>query len=76
MKSKIMINLSSWEEERGKLRSEGKCEGMNSHSQGNFHFGSWSFVRLPNLLIVITRVKIQWIEDFFIPLESPWNVDV
>jgi hypothetical protein len=32
MKSKIMINLSSWEEERGKLRSEGKCEGMNSHT--------------------------------------------
>jgi hypothetical protein len=46
------------------------------HSQVNSHFGSWSIDGLSNFQRTITRVKIHWIYDFFISLESSWNVDV
>ncbi len=36
-----------------------------SHSQGNFHIGSWSPGGLPNVQRVIVRAKTQWIEKFF-----------
>jgi len=41
-----------------------------SHSQVNSHFGSWSPGGLPNVQRVIIRVKTQWLEKFFISLES------
>jgi hypothetical protein len=47
-----------------------------SNSQGNSHIGSWTPGGLPNLQRVIAGVKIQWLEELFISLESPWNVDV
>jgi hypothetical protein len=47
-----------------------------SHSQWSSHFGSWSFDGFTNLHTSITRVKTQWIEKLFIPLEIFWNVNV
>ncbi len=46
------------------------------HSQVNSDFGSWSPDRLSNFQKVIVRVKTHWIEEFFISLESSWNLDV
>jgi hypothetical protein len=40
------------------------------------HFGSWSLDGLLNLQKVIAGVKTHRIEEFFISLESSWNVDV
>jgi len=51
--------------------SEGKCEGMTLHTRkGTYILGVWSPGGLPNLQRTITGVKTQWIEDFFISLES------
>jgi hypothetical protein len=47
-----------------------------SHCQRSFHFGSSSFEGLLNVQRAIARVKNQWLEEFFIPLENYWNVDV
>jgi hypothetical protein len=47
-----------------------------SHSQGNSHFGRWSPGGLPKFQREISGVKTQWLETFFISLESSWNVDV
>jgi hypothetical protein len=52
-----------------------ECEGMNLHTPSS-HFGSWSLGGLPNVQRAITRVKTNWIETFFISLESSWNLDV
>jgi len=43
---------------------------LASHSQVNSHVGSWSPDGFLNVQRVITRVKTQWFEEFFIPLES------
>jgi hypothetical protein len=57
--------------------SVGKCEGMNPHTfKWNFHFGNWSPSGLSNFQRAISRVKTQWLEEFFISLESSWNADV
>jgi len=50
-----------------------RCEGMNPHTPKEFHFGSWS---LDEILEGDCRVKIQWLEKFFISLKSSWNVDI
>jgi hypothetical protein len=51
--------------------SEGKCEGMNPHTpKGTSTLGVWSPGGLPNLQRVIAGVQTQWIEEFFISLES------
>jgi hypothetical protein len=47
-----------------------------SDSQMSSHFGSWSFNGFLSFYKVIARVKIHWIEAFFISLESSWDVDV
>jgi len=47
-----------------------------SHSQGSFHFGSWSLGGLPNVQRVIAGAKTQLIENLFIPLKIYWNLDV
>jgi hypothetical protein len=49
---------------------------MNPHTPREFHFGSWSSDELPNLQRAIARVKTQWFEDFFISMESFWNLDI
>jgi hypothetical protein len=41
-----------------------------SHSQMNSHFGSWNLDGLLNLQRAISRVKIHYVETFFIPLEK------
>jgi hypothetical protein len=38
------------------------------------HLGSWSLDGLSNLQRAIARVKIHWIEEFFISLEIFWNL--
>jgi hypothetical protein len=54
-----------------KPRSEGKCEGMNPHTpKGASTLGIWSPGGLLNLHRAIAKVKTQWIEEFFISLES------
>jgi hypothetical protein len=47
-----------------------------SHSQVGSHFGSWIPNGLLNFQKAILRVKTHWIEEFFIPLESSWNIYV
>jgi len=47
------------------LGSVRRCEGMNSHTPREFHFGSWSPSGVPNLQRAIAGVKIQWLEEFF-----------
>jgi len=42
----------------------------------NFDFGSWNLDGLLNFQKVIAGVKIHWIDDFFISLESSWNINV
>jgi hypothetical protein len=44
------------------------------HSQVSSHFGRWSPNRFLNFQRVIAGVETHWIEDFFISLESSWNV--
>jgi hypothetical protein len=53
-----------------------RCEGMNPHTPREFHFGSWSPSGLPHFQKAIWGVKTQWLEEFFISLESSWNADV
>jgi len=53
-----------------------RCEGMNFHTPMEFHFGSWSLGGLSNFQRVIARVKTQWLEEFFIPMEIFGNVDI
>jgi len=36
----------------------------------NSHVGGWNPDGLPNVQRVITKVKTQWLEKFFIPLKS------
>jgi len=56
---------------RGKPMSEGKCERMNPHiPKGASALGAMDLQRM------IVGVKTQWIEEFSIPLESSWNIDV
>jgi hypothetical protein len=47
-----------------------KCEGLwrneHSHSQCNSHFGRWSPSGLPKLQWAISRIKTQWLVDFYI----------
>jgi len=46
---------------------ERKCEEMNLHTpKGASTLG----VGLPNVQRTITRIKTQWIEEFFISLKS------
>jgi len=51
-------------------RSVRRCEGMNPHTPREFHFGSSNPGGLPNLQRAISWVKTQWIEEFFISMES------
>jgi len=52
---------------KGKLGSEGKCEGMNLHIlKGASTLGVSNPGGLPNFQRAISRVKTQWIEKFFI----------
>jgi hypothetical protein len=54
-----------------KPKSEGKCKGMNPHTHKKAStLGVWSLGGLPNLQRAIAGVKTQWIEEFFISLES------
>jgi hypothetical protein len=46
------------------------------HSQVNSYFGSWTPDGPPKLQRTIIRVKIHWIDEFLISLESSWNLDV
>jgi hypothetical protein len=50
-------------------RSVGEYENEHSHSQMNFHFGSWSLGGLPKLQRAISKVKTPLLEEFFISLE-------
>jgi len=51
--------------------SEGKCEGMTPHTpKGTYTLGIWSPGGLLNFQRTIVGVKTQWIEIFFISLES------
>jgi hypothetical protein len=43
---------------------------MNPHTPREFHFGSWSPGGLPNFQREIARVKVQWLEEVFISMES------
>jgi hypothetical protein len=56
--------------------SKRKCEGVNSHSQGNSHFGKWNPDGLSKLQRAIWGVKTQWLMTFFISSESSWNINV
>jgi hypothetical protein len=49
---------------------------MNPHTPREFHFGSWSLGGLLNFQRAISRVKTQWLEEFFISLEISWNLDI
>jgi hypothetical protein len=49
---------------------------MNLHTPREFHFGSWSPNGLPNLQRAIAGVKTQWLEEFFISMESSWNLNI
>jgi hypothetical protein len=60
-----------------KPKNEGKCEGMNLHIPKRAStLGVWSPGGLLNFQGAITGVKTQWIEEFFISLESYFNLDV
>jgi hypothetical protein len=48
----------------------GEGENEHSHSQMNFHYGSWSPSGLPKHQRLIKKGKTPRIEDFFISLES------
>jgi hypothetical protein len=41
-----------------------------------FHFGSWNPSGLSNLQRAIAGVKTQGFEEFFILMESSWNIDI
>jgi len=41
-----------------------------SHSQKSFHFGSWSPGGLPNVQRAISRVKNQWLKEFFYTIRN------
>ncbi len=60
----------------GRLRVWGSVRVGPPHSQVNSHFGSWTPIGFPDFHRVIVRVKIHWIEEFFISLEISWNVNV
>jgi hypothetical protein len=47
-----------------------------THSQLNSHFESWNPYRVPNFQRSISKVKIHWIKEFFIPLERSSNLNV
>jgi hypothetical protein len=49
---------------------------MNPHTPREFHFGSWNPSGFLNFQKAIARVKTQWLEEFFISMESSWNVDI
>jgi hypothetical protein len=50
-----------------------ECEGMNPHThKATPTLGDG----VPNFQREILGVKTQWSEEFFISLESSWNVDV
>jgi hypothetical protein len=49
---------------------------MNSHTPREFHFGSWSPGGLLNFQRVFAGVKTQGLEEFFISMESSWNIDI
>jgi hypothetical protein len=51
---------------RGKPKSARMCEGIDPHTPGG----------LSNFQSAITEVKTHRIEQFFISLESYWNLDV
>jgi len=51
-------------------------ENEPPHSQVSSHFRNWSPNGLPNLQKAIVGVKIHWIENFLISLESSWNINV
>jgi hypothetical protein len=51
-------------------------ENELTHSQMGFHFESWSCDGLPIFQRTILGVKIHWIENSIIPLESSWNLNV
>jgi len=54
-----------------KPESEGKCEGMNPRTpKGASTLGVLSPSGFPNFQRTIAKVKTQWIEKFFISLES------
>ncbi len=55
------------------LGSAKECEGMNLHTP---ILGVRISNGLLNLQRAIARVKIHWIEAFFISLKSSWNVNV
>jgi len=52
------------------LESVRKCEGTNPHTSREFHFGSWTPDGLPNFQRASSGVKTQWLEEFFISMES------
>jgi hypothetical protein len=43
---------------------------MNLHTSKEFHFRSWSPDGLLNLQRAIAGIKTQWLEEFFISMES------
>ncbi len=47
-----------------------------SHSQVNSHFESWNLNGFSNFQKAITKPKTHWIEEFFISLESFWNLNI
>jgi hypothetical protein len=47
-----------------------------THSQVDFHFGNWKPYGVLNFQRGILGVKTHLIKEFFMPLESSWNVDV
>ncbi len=53
-----------------------RCENELSHSQVNSHVENWSPGGLSKFQRLIARVKTPCLEEFFISLESYWNVDV
>jgi hypothetical protein len=48
----------------------------STHSQVDSHFGNWNPYGVLNFQKISLGVKIHWIEDFIIPLESLWDVNV
>jgi hypothetical protein len=54
-----------------------ECEGIDPHTpKGTPTLGVGSPGGLPNFQRAISGVKTQWLEEFFISLKSPWNVNV
>jgi hypothetical protein len=47
-----------------------------THSQVDFHFGSWSPYGVLNFWRASLGFKTHWIKNFFIKLKCSWNVNI